>query len=65
MRAIAFALFMTFAATAAHANDWEKFYRPIEASGSLIPATQEPEIITSAVMQSKTWKPCGDGVLLQ
>ena len=48
MRAIAFALFMTFAATAAHANDWEKFYRPIEASGSLIPATQEPEIITSA-----------------
>lgn len=46
MRAIAVALLLTFTAGAAHANDWEKFYRSFENSGNPMPSTQEPEIIS-------------------
>ena len=42
------ALAFMLGATAAQANDWQKFYRPISSPESFIPSTSPPEQVTSS-----------------
>ncbi|MBK9589243.1 MAG: PDZ domain-containing protein [Sphingomonadales bacterium] len=54
MKAKLVAMLLALSASAALANDWEKFYRPFEGSGTTLPSSQDPEIVSADGDPGKT-----------